>query len=36
MLVRVNVKSVEPTKSFMGREAVEGATLKAKSRVCCW
>jgi hypothetical protein len=34
MLVRVNVKSVGPTKSSGGREAVEGATLKAKSGLC--
>jgi hypothetical protein len=31
MLVRVNVKSVEPTKTSWGRRTVEGATFKAKS-----
>jgi hypothetical protein len=34
MLVRFNVKSVEPTKTSGGREAVEGATLKAKPGPC--
>jgi hypothetical protein len=34
MLVRFNVKSVEPTKTSGGREAVKGATLKAKPGPC--
>ncbi len=37
MLVRVNVNSVEPTKTFWGRETVEGATFRAKLGFgCCW
>ncbi len=34
MLVRVNVKPVEPTKTSGGRETAEGATLRAKSKFC--
>jgi hypothetical protein len=34
MLVRFNVKSVEPTKLSSGRKTVEGAALKVKLGVC--
>ncbi len=36
MLVRFNLKSVEPAKSPGCRKTVEGATLKAKPGLCSW
>jgi len=37
MLVRFNVKSVEPAKTSWGRRRVEGVAFKAKLGVgCCW